>query len=98
MGGDKVKRQVAIEVSVEFFQHICTVGWCCGEGDHVFKCASGLPDGAKFISAQYKSWDGSSVPTLVLVFEHESFDVTLPGKKIPTLEIVHVKLVRELVQ
>lgn len=74
-----------IQVSCEFWQHICTVGW-----HGAFECIEGLPEGATFCKAFYKP---SHV--LVLVFEHPDWPEIESDENASVIEVVWKKVAPE---
>lgn len=75
----------AIRVSSGLWQASCMTGWEIGGR----KCLEGLPEGAVFVGAFYKQWDGRrATPDLIFTFMHPSFEDIPEGEPIPEIAIV----------
>lgn len=74
-------RYIAIEISQEFLTELLTTGHRFDSCVHV---VDGLPNGAKFVRAEYIYYP----PTAVFIYEHESFPQVKDGDKIPRKAIM----------
>lgn len=77
-------RLVAVPISLQFWQEMCTQGWRVGYNGHVVECVKGLPEGAELVNSYY---DGKH-QTAYLVFHHPSFSDVPVGGEIPRFDPV----------
>lgn len=75
-------RRKEVRVSFELVVHVLTKGT-----EFHTRIVSGLPDGARLVRIDTRIHEALDEPTAeaVLVFEHESFEPTAPGERMPIL-------------
>ena len=83
----------AVQVSNQLWQEICTIGWRAGDRS-IVECVEGLPEGAVFYSAYFKSNGEQPLhrPILVFVFEHPDWpghDEYQLGDNLPVIDVTH---------
>ena len=76
-------RLVAVPISLQFWQEICTQGWRVGDG-YVVECVEGLPEGAELVNSYYEG----RRRTAYLVFHHPSFAEVPEGGILPEVHPV----------